>query len=244
MLAVTAGVSMWAFSRPGLYFSQSRVLFLAPPSDHTPNNLVAPSDSLITTAGVVAKMVGASFAAPPVVSDTVTLPGEGITHGWSAHLPNIGGQWAPNFSEPAVVVQAVAPTPAEVEALMADVLGRVRAAVTTLEDRASVAPVNRIVLASSPEVPAVEHVSGSGKRGAATVLVLGVSATWACWLGLSAPSGHAAGRRTGMASHRLKSDAPEHRHYWTNSRADHAGQPAALGSGSGAIRTSARNGGS
>lgn len=181
MLLVTSGAAAWTYQRPGLYYGQIRVLFLAPPSERTPNNLVAPSNSLITTAGVVAKMVGASFDAPPVVSDTVTLPGEGVRYGWSVHLPNTGGQWAANFAEPAVVVQAVAPTVEGVDALIAYVLARVRAALTELEDQALVDSVNRIVLVLNPDAPVVLYVHGSAKRAAATVLVLGLAATWAVY---------------------------------------------------------------
>lgn len=177
LLATTACLGVIA-KRHGVYVSETRVLFLAPPSAQTPNALVSPSDSLITTAGVVAKMVGASFDSPPVVSDTVTLPGEGVRYGWSAHLPNIGGQWAANFAEPAVVVQAVAGDPGTAQAMASDVVGRVRSALTQLEDASQVLPVNRISLVLNPDVPVVRYVAGSSKRAMASCLMLGAASTW------------------------------------------------------------------
>jgi hypothetical protein len=104
-----------------------------------------------------------------------------VRFGWSVHLPNTGGQWATNFAEPAVIVEAVASSAEQVRALTADVLARVHTALTRLEDETGVAPINRIVLALSPQAPVVLYIAGSAKRAATTVIALGLATTWAFW---------------------------------------------------------------
>lgn len=188
---LTLAGAYWATHRRPVYWSQVTVLFLLPPSAYTPNTLVAGSDSVITTAGIVGRMVGDSGQSAGVVSDSVNLPSEGIRHGWSIRLPDSGGQWATNFSDPALIVQAVAADPDAVTAMMQDIEARIQAALTQLQDENGVAAENRISATPNPDRAPVYAVGGSRTRALAATLLLGgalscaIVAACARWWGYS-----------------------------------------------------------
>lgn len=173
LAALTLYGGYWASHRPPVYWSRVTMLFLPPTSAVTPNALLAGSDSLITTAGVVGRIVGGSGSSNGVVSDSVTLPSEGTRHGWTIRLPDTGGQWATNFSDPALDVQAVAGDPAAVTAMVEDVERRVQETLTQLQDDAGVDPVNRISVTANPTRPPIYAVGGSHTRALASTLLLG-----------------------------------------------------------------------
>ncbi len=159
--------------RPGVYWSQVQVLFVAPKSVANPNGLSVSSESLITTAGVVAKMVGSSPPGPSVVSDSVTLVGEGIRHGYGVRLPNSGGQFATNFDQAAIDVQAAGTSVAEVSTTLNSVLGKVNSSLDELQSQAGVAKVNLIRAQLSPPTPPIYYQTGSKTRAMAITLVIG-----------------------------------------------------------------------
>lgn len=160
--------------RPGVYYSRVSVLFLAPASTRYPNRLLTGSDSLITTAGVVGKMVAAGETNLPVVSDAVTLPSEGVRHGFSVKLPNDGGQWADNFDKAQLDVQAVAGTNVEVAALLGRVIGEINTDLARLQDEAGTLTKNRITTRITPPQPPVYFNTGSKIRTLAGIFLLGI----------------------------------------------------------------------
>ena len=169
--------------RPGVYWSQVTMVLVAPKSAANPNGLSVSSESLISTAGVLAKMVGSAPREPAVVSDSVTLVGEGVRHGYGVRLPNSGGQFATNFDRAALDVQAAGTTVAEVGATISRVLGEIRADLDRLQRDAGVAAVNLIRLQQSPPTLPIYYQTGSKTRALATTLVLGAGLSgWLAWL--------------------------------------------------------------
>jgi hypothetical protein len=183
-------VAGWAVTRvDGVYWSEVRVLFLAPRSAINPNALMTSSDSLISTAGVVGKMVDPNVES--VVSDSVTLTGEGTRRGFSVRLPNSGGQWATNFDQPALDVQAVGSTAVEVTSTMRSVLRWIRSALRDIQRHARVSRPNLISLGESPPTVPVYFQRGSRVRALAVTLLLGTGLT----VVIAGGTGHVAARR-------------------------------------------------
>jgi hypothetical protein len=174
----TAGVAGKVARQPGLYWSQVNVIFQAPQSALYPNTLLVESEALITTAGVVAKAIDPSSGAH-VVSDSVTLVGQGIRNGWSVRLPDIGGQWATNFSRPVLDVEVVGSTAAQVGAMILRLENRIKTVVARLQDDKNVSAVNRITVSPNPETPPMYYQSGSHRRALAATALIGLIATFA-----------------------------------------------------------------
>src|SRR5580698_9527918 len=110
-LLVTGGLAIRAVTKPGVFYAQVQVLFLAPRSSKQPNNLLSGSNSLVAMAGTVAHIVAPNTSTAQTSPD-VTLADDGIRNGWSVTLPNDGNQFVTDFDKPLLTVQAVAPSAA------------------------------------------------------------------------------------------------------------------------------------
>jgi hypothetical protein len=177
-LLIRGVVGLYLAKRPGVYWSEVTVVLIAPKSVANPNGLSVNSESLIDTAGVLAKTVGSSPPGPPVVSDSVTLVGEGIRHGYGVRLPNSGGQFATNFDRAALDVQAAGTTVAEVSDTLSRVLAEITADLDRLQADAGVAKVNLIRTQLSPQTAPIYYQTGSKTRALAITLVLGSGLSW------------------------------------------------------------------
>jgi hypothetical protein len=177
-LLISAVAGLYLAKRPGVYWSEVTVVLIAPKSAANPNGLSVSSESLIDTAGVLAKMVGSSPPGPTVVSDSVTLVGEGIRHGYGVRLPNSGGQFATNFDRAALDVQAAGTTVAEVSDTLNRVLNTISADLDRLQSDAEVAKVNLIRTQLSPQTAPIYYQTGSKTRALAITLVLGGGLSW------------------------------------------------------------------
>jgi hypothetical protein len=183
LVTCAVGVNM-AHTR-GVFWSRVNVVFLLPRSTLNPNVLQASADSLITLAGAVGKMVSDPESSIKVVSDSVTLPGEGIKHGYTVRLPNSGGQWANNYTEPLLDVQAVGTTAAEVQSTMTSVVQSIDARLSEMQQAARVDEFNLVTTRLSPPTPPLYFVRGSRVRAVAATLLLGFGMTVATVVTLS-----------------------------------------------------------
>src|SRR6476619_1113941 len=104
-----AGVLAKEVHKPGVYWSDVHVRFVAPSSLTKENSLQVAGQSLIMAAGAVGQMVDDTNGPRPASPDA-TLAGLGIRSGWSVTLPNSGGQYQNYFADPYLDVQVVAPT--------------------------------------------------------------------------------------------------------------------------------------
>lgn len=156
-----------------VYFEQVRVVFL-PPETPTSNGLGTTTASLIDLAGVVARNVqGANPQALPV-SDSVTLFDQGIRSGSSVVQPNLGGQWAYNFQDPVINVQAVDASPALTERQLQSALDKVQASLTTIQDQQGVSQADRVRTSLNPSTPHVTEQKGSTIRAVVASALAGV----------------------------------------------------------------------
>lgn len=171
-------------SAPGVYSTQTDVLFLAPSSATNPNPIEAGSESLIATTGLVARIVNHGRSDPPTASSGVTLLGQGIRHGYSIRLPNSGGQWANNFDRPVLDIQVTGPSAASVRASLATRISQVERTLDDLQAADGIAPENFITTSSTPELAPVLHHVGQPRRAMAAVVLLGAALTGFAAIGL------------------------------------------------------------
>jgi hypothetical protein len=177
LLATVLG-SYVAVKAKGVYWSRVQVRFIAPTSEDYPNGLQISPSSTVMTAGAVRRIVDDSDK-PRTVSQDVILSGLGIRNGWSVNLPNTGGQWANNFTNPYLDVQAVGPTADGVEATISRVILDINAALAKLQTQAAVADANLIhTQLSPPGNPPLYFQRGSRIRAGLAALGLGLGITW------------------------------------------------------------------
>jgi len=173
----TGGFTYRAAHKPGVYWSQVDVLFLAPSSQQFSNTLTNSSSDLITVAGTIGRMVAPAQSKARVVSPSVTLVDQGIRRGYAVTLPNDGGQWADNFDRALLDVQVAGPTLSEVSATTERLIGAIDTQLASMQAQANVAPVNRIHTSLSPSQPQIYYASGSRLRAVLAVLGLGLGVT-------------------------------------------------------------------
>jgi len=176
-LLTTLLAGFWIVHRPGVYYEQVNVIFVLPDTPNRENPLQSGDANLIRTAGIVARLVSNHWTGPEPVSDSATLLGQGVRHGYSVRLPNSGGQWAYNFDRPQLSVEVVGGSPGAVGSLLTQVLAKVNATLTTLQNDEHVRESLRIQTRLSPPLSSVVYVTGSRIRALAVTEVLGISLT-------------------------------------------------------------------
>jgi hypothetical protein len=165
-----------ALQYPPVYWSRAEVRFLPPQTSKNPNSLEFTTSSVIATAGLVARSL-TSASEVPATATTVLLHDRGIREGTSVVQPNSGGQWAANFEDPILDVQAVGATPEEVDQLRDDRVAAINAELERLQ--ADVPLRYRITTTTTPADPMVQAKQGSRHRAAlALAIVLGVLGLW------------------------------------------------------------------
>jgi hypothetical protein len=167
-----AGVLAKEVRKPGVYWSDVHVRFVAPASLTRQNSLQVPEQSLIMTAGAVGQMMNDTNDPRPA-SPEATLPGLGIRSGWSVTLPNSGGQFVTYFADPYLDVQVVGPTAMQVTQTMQRLIQQIQDGLTTLQNDAHVAPADRISASVLPlSVAPIYYAHGSHSRAIIASLVI------------------------------------------------------------------------
>jgi hypothetical protein len=161
----------------GVYHQEVNVVFVWPQGPRTSNAFLHGDQTLVSTAGLVGRIVAGDSPDAQVVSDTVTLVGEGIRHGYLVRLPNSGGQWALNFDRPVLDVQAAGSTPQEVQQTIKTVVARINHELDAIQTAARVPPGVRITTRMSPPSPILLYGKGSRMRALAVTLLLGTGLT-------------------------------------------------------------------
>lgn len=174
---VTIGGAYFAYKPRGVYWSRVDVQFLVPYSSVNPNVIKASSQSLVMTAGAVARVVDPSGGKERLADQNVTLASEGIRHGWAVTLPNSGSQFTTSFADPLVQVEVVGTTPDEVLGQMHVLLQRVQSTLAWLQGDGTVPKHNRISLLDSPSSPPLYFQANRRSRAVLAVLALGTGLT-------------------------------------------------------------------
>lgn len=174
---VTGAIGYRVVHKPGVYLAQVNVLFLPPQSGMQPNSLLSNSQSLISVAGAVGKMVDADPFASHIVSPTVTLADEGVRNGYSVSLPNDGGQFANNFDRALLNVQAVGPTASGTLETAQRLVKEINDKLATWQEDSQIPATNRIQTSLNPAQIQEFHLTGSRARAGAAAAVLGLGLT-------------------------------------------------------------------
>ncbi len=170
LIATFGGVAL-AVARPGVYYEQTNVIFIAPDgSGFQPGN-----SGLVSTAGMIEGQLGT--AGPLSLSPTATIVGAGIRNGIWVRLPNDGGQWATNFDREVLDVEVVGGSRAQVATEMSATISKVQTLLRQDQRSVGVRPSQMIDIGLSPASPPVTYLRGSSAREGVTALGLGMALT-------------------------------------------------------------------
>jgi hypothetical protein len=176
-LALTAGFTIHFLQKPGVYYAESQVRFLAPLSKANPNSLVVSLGGVTSLAGTVGRLVEPHPPAGQVVSPLVTLTDEGVRNGWSVSLPNDGGQFTDKFDQQQLQVQVVGSSSEEVRRRIASLTAMINADLVRLQDQKDIPQVDRIITSPSPAHTDVVYLTGSRARTIVATFLLGFGLT-------------------------------------------------------------------
>lgn len=166
-LAGAAGLG-WHVSRPeGVYWSTTPIVIRPP---YLSGYYAPLSGITIPLAGVVAGLVNRDAPEiPPSVSPDVSIVDRGLYDGWTVFVPDYGGQWGSNFTDPIIVVQASGPTPEIVSERMEMVIGRIERTLDEIQDEAGVDERWRAEAVRLQATSTVEYARGNRVRSLAGV---------------------------------------------------------------------------
>jgi hypothetical protein len=176
-LLVTLPLAYLAAKPAAVYDARTQVVFMAPSSLDNPNELVTQAESVIITAGIVAKRINGAerpllYGSPDV--NPVGVPDVGDT--W-IQLLNTGTQWVPAFDEQVLLVDTVGATRDEAAAKMDAAITRIRTILNQLQREQRVAPINDIATIASPDPARITRIEGSGLRAAGMTVAIGLFLT-------------------------------------------------------------------
>lgn len=174
-LAITIVTLTVVTSTPPVYSSRTQVVLLSP--DPVSNPYVSNAASTVALAGTVERAVNGRGDGSQAASDLVTLVGSGVRDGTTIWIPNKGGQWSYNFSEPVINVEVAAGTRESAALRMQAALALVFSTIDRLQDEQGVPADVRVRTQLNPPAPDVSARTGSESRAVGAVLVVGVLAT-------------------------------------------------------------------
>lgn len=175
--ALTAGlISLPTHLRP-VYWAETTVVFLAPPSLRDTNALTDSRDTLISAAGVVERVVDKGDPGLWTASNAVKLFDQGIYDGQLVKLPDTGGQWSHNFEAAALQVQVTGSDPAQVRDRLSAAVASIQSTMAALQVDANVRKSQYIETEVTQSSPTVFRIGGSRARVLAISLVIGLMVT-------------------------------------------------------------------
>ena len=171
----TVGLTANAHRKPGVFWAETKVIFAQHPSSSNPAPIGTGSGNLIATAGLVSSIINQNASKAQPVSPTVPLYSLGVRHGTWVRLPNDGGQWANNYDQSLLDVQAVGSSDAEVRSRMNGKIAQIRQELRAVQ--VDVPPADRIVTRDQPPAVTPIYLSGSHTRAEAATLLVGLGIT-------------------------------------------------------------------
>lgn len=144
-----------------VYWGSVSVVIMPP---YLKNHLAPLGGDAIPLAGVLEKLVTAGRYAPPAVNPDVSIVDRGVLDGVVADVPDYGGQWAENYTNPMIVVQASASDPQTVADRISAEVARIDQTLITIQDEARVAKSARATTLALPPTASVSRASGLSNR--------------------------------------------------------------------------------
>lgn len=174
-LALTALVAFPVLTRAPVYFTDVQVQLVPPAGPE--RGLTDRNEGLIALAGLVERSLGDRRDAAAPVSPQVSLVDMGIREDVLVMVPDSGGQWSTNFTQPVLQVQAVDTTPEAAVARREDAVAEVESALRQVQLDQGVAASQLVVTRQLPDDPDVVAATGSRPEAAAVVGLLGLLLT-------------------------------------------------------------------
>jgi hypothetical protein len=156
---------------PPTYYAKVDVFVLGPPTESQPNVLGSTRTSIIATAGVLERSLEGR-SATRVVSGDVSLLDQGIRSGTSVTIPNTGGQWANNFEQPVLVVEAVDADPAAVQERVDATTDEIRTVLERIQVESGAPTSTWLTTEVSPRTPIIVAADGHHLRALAYLTAL------------------------------------------------------------------------
>ncbi len=178
-LAFTGALLVHIQQRPGVFWTQVNVVFLAPKSSALPNNIQDTSNSVIATAGLVEQLLRTGRPIPEV-SSAASLTGTGVYDGYWIRLLQSGSQWETNFDKPILEVQVAGPSAGGVTARAETLVRGIQSTLDEFQDDDGAADNVRITTLVSPARPSMHYSDGRRSRALGAGLLLGVLLTGMC----------------------------------------------------------------
>lgn len=106
-LVLTVATAWWVSRPRSVQLATADVLFVAPATGAgtRPNPLADDNSALVAMAALVARTVEPQEWPYKLTDPTLTIVDEGVTSGEKVSIPDRGGQWSNDWSDPTVVVQ-------------------------------------------------------------------------------------------------------------------------------------------
>ena len=178
-MALTAMVGLVAIREPGVYFTRMQVVFLAPSTWYR-NVLQTTPEAVMVTAGAVAKrVVGPGDVIKYGSLDATIIGTTGVREGVWIRAEDQGGQWAPDFRTPIIVVDVVAASPARVREMQDESIQRIQGELDRLQGELNRSHLDLITIEVAPTDTIVYFVRGDRLRALAMTGLLGASVTLA-----------------------------------------------------------------
>jgi len=152
-----------------VYWGSTSVVVVAP---YLQGYLTPLGGDVIPLAGVVEKLVNTGSEIPPAVSPDASIIDRGIYDGVVANVPDYGGQWAENYTNPIIVVQASASDPETVVRRIEEKTARIDAILTDLQIDAGVPAAARATNLALPPTPVAVQATGLSSRALITAVAL------------------------------------------------------------------------
>lgn len=161
--------------RPGVYESSAEIYLIPPPNTAT-TSIGGQDSATIAMAGLLEREINAFNEAKPVSAD-VTLADMDLRDSALLQLPNSGGQWDYNFTQPLLKISTTAPSAGAAASKRDALRDQLVATLNTLQAKNGVAPSRRITTRQVPADPPVTYADGRPEIAAAVLVLLGVGLT-------------------------------------------------------------------
>ncbi|WP_346925677.1 hypothetical protein [uncultured Arthrobacter sp.] len=158
-----------AGTAPGVYYSKTDVLFVAPRLSASGNALQEDPAQTLAFASVVTHRFNVDAGNTVPRSTSSPLYGTGIRRGHLLYIPSSGGQWQLSYNRPVITVEIVGESVNEVAFERQRILDRIASLAKDAQQELGVKPAANI---TTEPAPSVEFVAYVGVRNTTAVLVL------------------------------------------------------------------------
>ena len=173
-LVLTVAGVVWAGVPRTVYWASTTVALLP---TRQGAGLVPLGQDAIPLAGAVVARLTSGAQGPGAVSPDVSIVDRGIYDGWIAFVPDFGGQWAHNFTNPVIVVQASGASDEIVLTRMHSLEDQIQTILAELQSEFEVRSSVRVKALSLPVETSVTIASGITRRAQLAALALGLLLT-------------------------------------------------------------------